>query len=377
MTTTLKIDSHNTVSSEQISEIIETYARTICEHPEMTEALPAIMLRGAPGIGKSTIVRTIANKLGIGFVDVRLAQMERVDFSGLPSVKNGMTEWNVPAFFPRDEKSKGILLLDEITSAPADCQVAAYSLVLDRRIPNSDYHLPAGWLIVAAGNRACDKAVVKSMSSALANRFVHFTVESSAEDWTKWALKHDINPAVIGYIGYRPANLLKMDGEDLQQGWASPRSWEKVSSTVTLFKGNATLLEKAVYGLVGTAVGMEFLAFMKMSGELDDVLEMMTNEKTAIRIPEQADRKFALVSAAVYHLWKATDKEEQATRIAGFYRIVDALTSDFACMAIKNALQGNGNVSSMEACQALLEAPGYSKMSAKFEQAFRTRNVTL
>lgn len=371
------IDSHNAVSSEQIFDIIETYARTIVENPGMVESLPAIMLRGAPGIGKSTIVRSVAKKLGIGFCDVRLAQMERVDFSGLPSVVNGTTQWNVPSFFPQDEKSKGILLLDEITSAPSDVQVAAYSLVLDRRIPNSNYVLPQGWLIVAAGNRTCDKAVVKSMSSALANRFVHFQVESSAEDWTKWAIKNDIHPSVIGYITYRPGNLLKMDGENLEQGWASPRSWERVSSTIKLFKNNNALLEKAIFGLVGTSVGMEFLAFLKMSGEMDNVLDIMLNPKAKVVIPDAPDRKFAMVSAAVYHVWNGKSEEETVNRVLGFYRIVNALPSDFASMALKNALQGNSRVSTSDAIKYMMNSKSYGEMAQKFETAFSKRFATL
>ena len=207
------IDMHNITSAEEVMNIIETSASALMKNPELATSLPAIMLRGAPGVGKSTIVRTVTEKLGIGFIDVRLAQMERVDFAGLPSINNGMTEWNVPSFWPRDMKSNGIILLDEITSAPSDCQVAAYSVVLDRRIPNSNYVLPNGWLIVAAGNRTCDRAAVKTMSSALANRFVHFEVEANSEDWVKWAIMNNINPAVVGFINFRPGLLFKMEGQ--------------------------------------------------------------------------------------------------------------------------------------------------------------------
>ena len=42
------------------------------------------MLWGPPGIGKSTIIREITEEMGIGFIDVRLAQREPVDIRGLP-----------------------------------------------------------------------------------------------------------------------------------------------------------------------------------------------------------------------------------------------------------------------------------------------------
>ena len=362
----INIDMHNLVSSEEIYNIIKTSAETLINTPEMATALPAIMLRGAPGVGKSTIVRTVAEDLGIGFIDVRLAQMERVDFAGLPSVKNGMTEWNVPSFWPRDMKSKGIILLDEITSAPSDCQVAAYSVVLDRRIPNSNYVLPNGWLIVAAGNRTCDRAVVKAMSSALANRFVHFEVEANAEDWAKWAVSNEINPAVIGFINYKPAYLFKMEGQNLEQGWPSPRSWERVSNVIKMFNGSTELLRKVVYGLVGNGVGLEFMEFFKMSAEFDSILEVMLNEKVKFELPEKADKRFAVASAVVYHLWNGTDEKDTEKRVNGFYKILNEMPNDFGAMMIRSAMLGNKKVTPMEAMKKIMTNKNYATSAKKF-----------
>jgi len=371
------IDMHNLVSSDEIFNIIETSAKNLIENPELSGAIPAIMLRGAPGVGKSTIVRSVANKLGIGFIDVRLAQMERVDFAGLPSVKDGVTEWNVPAFWPRDPKSKGIILLDEITSAPSDCQVAAYSVVLDRRIPNSNYVLPNGWLIVAAGNRTCDRAVVKTMSSALANRFVHFEVEANSEDWVKWAVLNEINPAVIGFINYRPALLFKMEGQNLEQGWPSPRSWERVSNCINMFNGSTDLLRKVVYGLIGNGVGVEFMEFFKMSAEFDSILEVMTNDKAEFELPDKADRRYAVASAVVYHLWNGKNEKDTEARVNGFYKILMKMPNDFAAMMVRAAMLGNKSVTPMEAMKKIMMNKNYKAASEKFKTALNKQFGTL
>lgn len=368
----INIDMHNMVSADEIYNIIKTSAETLINNPDLATALPAIMLRGAPGVGKSTIVRSVAEELEIGFIDVRLAQMERVDFAGLPSVKEGMTEWNVPSFWPRDMKSKGIILLDEITSAPSDCQVAAYSVVLDRRIPNSNYVLPNGWLIVAAGNRTCDRAVVKTMSSALANRFVHFEVEANAEDWVKWAVMNEINPAVIGYINYRPTNLFKMEGQNLEQGWPSPRSWERVSNIIKLFNGNIELLRKVVYGLIGNNIGLEFMEFFKMSSEFDSILDVMTNDKISFELPDKADKRYAVISAVIYHLWNSEDKKETEKRINGFYKILDKMPNDFAAMMIKAAMMGNKKVKPTEAMQKIITNKNYIIAAKKMKLSVET-----
>ena len=365
----INIDMHNLVSSEEIYNIIKTSAENLINNPDLAGSLPAIMLRGAPGVGKSTIVRSVAKELGIGFIDVRLAQMERVDFAGLPSVREGMTEWNVPSFWPRDVKSKGIILLDEITSAPSDCQVAAYSVVLDRRIPNSNYVLPNGWLIVAAGNRTCDRAVVKTMSSALANRFVHFEVEANSEDWVKWAIVNDINPAIIGFINYRPSHLLKMEGQNLEQGWPSPRSWERVSNVIKMFNGNIELLRKVVYGLIGNGVGLEFMEFYKMSAEFDSILEVMLNDKAEFTLPDKNDKKYAVASAVIYHLWNGTDEKDTEARINGFYRILSKMPNDFGAMMIRSAMLGNKKVKPMDAMKKIMTNKNYATAAKKFMTA--------
>lgn len=366
MTNGIAIDMHNLVSADEVFNIIKTSAETLINNPELAFSLPAIMLRGAPGVGKSTIVQSVAKELGIGFIDVRLAQMERVDFAGLPSINNGMTEWNVPSFWPRDMKSKGIILLDEITSAPSDCQVAAYSVVLDRKIPNSNYVLPNGWLIVAAGNRTCDRAVVKTMSSALANRFVHFEVEANSEDWVKWAISNEINPSIIGFINYKPNLLFKMEGQNLEYGWPSPRSWERVSNVIKLFKGNTELLRKVVYGLIGNGVGLEFMEFFKMSSEFDSILDVMLNDNVAFELPDKGDKRYAVASAVIYHLWNGINDDDTEKRINGFYKILMKMPNDFGAMMIRAAMLGNKKVKPMDAMKKIMTNKNYAEASKKF-----------
>ena len=364
------IDQNNPVSTNDAIKIIKAIIKTQIAHPETAHKFGAIILKGAPGVGKSTIVKTIANDLKIGFIDVRLAMMERCDLAGLPSVENGVTKWNIPAFWPHD--GAGILFFDEITAAPSDAQVAAYQLILDRALTSAAYKLPPGWAIVAAGNRKQDKAVAKTMSSALANRFTHLTIEANAEEWGEWAVAHDIHPSVTGYIRYRPANLFVMENQNLEAGWPSPRSWERVSNMIQLFSGdeNFETLRKVVYGAIGPAVGVEFMEFHKIQARFDDVLEMLTNPDAKITIPDEADKKWALCSAISYLLWNGKDEDEHKTRIEGMYRIIMKMTSDFATMVAKLAMIGNSKIDRFKASMMIMSSPSYKKFAEKFGSEF-------
>lgn len=371
MSNELAIDNHNIVSSEFLNKELDKFINKIKVNPNAVHNIPVPMLRGAPGVGKSSIVRDAAKRNGVNFVDVRLAQMERVDICGLPSVENGVTKWNAPDFWPRDMHSNGIIFFDEITSAPHDVQVAAYSIVLDRCIPNSNYKLPDGWLIVAAGNRAIDRAVVKTMSSALANRLSHFELEANVESWLEWAEKHDINPAVTGFIRYRPQYLFTMDKQNLEQGWPSPRSWEKVSCMIDLFADDDEMLRPNIFGLIGPSVGIEFLAFLKINKQFDNVLDVLTDPKKKVTIPTRSDEKYAYVSAVIYHLWNGTDAEDQRNRVDGFYRIANELTPDFCTMLVKAAMHGNSKVSTVDACKQIMCNKAYKSAAAKFAAALK------
>lgn len=364
------IDQNNVVSTDLAIKIIKTTIQTQLEHPEVAESLPAIILKGAPGVGKSMIVKSIAEELKIRFIDVRLAMMERCDLAGLPSVEDGTTKWNIPSFWPKD--GSGILFFDEITAAPSDSQVAAYQLILDRALTSAAYKLPAGWVIVAAGNRKEDRAVAKTMSSALANRFMHLTVEANAEDWNVWAVTHDLHPSVTGYIRYRPNNLFVMENQNLEAGWPSPRSWHRVSNMLALFGGdeNFEVLRKVVYGLIGPAVGVEFMEFHKIQAKFDDVLEMLTNPDAEIKIPEDADKKWALCSAISYLLWNGADEEEHKVRITGMYRILMKMTSDFATLVARLAMEGNSKVNRFKASAMIISHPSYKKFAEKYGDEF-------
>jgi len=362
------LDTHNVVSAIELQEILNTQLDALFDDPSIAMTLPPLLIHGSPGCGKSTIVRDVCQKRGIEFIDARLAQMEPCDIKGLPvpNKEEKVMDWFVNGTWPRNPDGKGIIFLDEITSADRSIQVAAYELVLDRRLGKL-YSVPPGYLIVAAGNNTTDKAVATTMSSALANRFMHVELKEDAEAWLNWARINNIHPSVVGFITYKPNMMFSMeDGQNLQRGWPSPRSWERVSQICHIYKtAKDTLLRKMVYGLVGNGAGVEFMEFYKLNAEFANILDIMTNPDSVIKIPPQADRKYAMCSAMVYMLWRGKDKKEEDQRLNGFYRICCELTSDFASMALNAALQGKDNTEQKYRCNALLRHPMFKQWKEK------------
>ena len=362
------VDTHNRMTMEELENILTTNCQLIIDNPKMAMTIPPILIHSSPGIGKSSIVRQVAEKLNIGFVDVRLAEMESVDIRGLPSVdkENGVMKWNAPDFWPRDPKSKGIIFLDELTSCDKSCQVAAYELILDRKIGDF-YKVPDGWYIVSAGNLTTDRAVALSMSSALSNRFLHVEIEADAPQWCKWAMTHDIHPSVTGFIQYRPENLFNMERENLERGWPSPRSWDRVSQMTKIYGNNEKLLRKIVYGLVGPAKGVEYMEFHRLNKSFDNIIDMIYG-KVPIKIPEKNDQLYAMCASLIYVLWKGEDEKDEKLRLDGFFKILAEMNPEFVMMCINGAMYGRSPELSGISAKKLFNHPLYRKCLDRYNK---------
>ncbi|MFH0817880.1 MAG: Hint domain-containing protein, partial [Candidatus Micrarchaeota archaeon] len=79
-------------------------------------------------VHNSAIPRELCNEMKIGFVDMRLAQRDPTDLRGIPAVIDGKARWLPAPELPTS--GQGILMLDELTSAPPLTQASAYQLTL-------------------------------------------------------------------------------------------------------------------------------------------------------------------------------------------------------------------------------------------------------
>lgn len=385
---TIKTQNWNKITTLELEELVrfqlgamwdkEVQEQWNRDHKrKMSDLVPPVMIWGPPGVGKSSVIRDIAHELGIGYIDVRLAQREPIDIRGLPVPKEDGVHWHISAEWPRDPQSKGIIIFDELTSADRTLQVAAYEFILDRKLGDL-YTVPDGWYIVGAGNRVSDRAVATTMSSALANRFLHVEVEPDIESWVKWALRHNIHPTVIGFVRFKPDAFFSMEG-NLERGWPSPRSWERVSTMLHLLEKDKSdsdrLTDISIDGLVGSGIGVEFNAFKEWSGQLTDVRELMLDPGRTITIPDRADQKYAICTAMVYHLWRGKNKNQQEELLDGFFRISLELSSDFAAMAMIDAMHGIDPSNMDEYSRQLITHRRYSDWQDRHGRALK-RTIT-
>ena len=162
-----------------------------------------VFIWGAPGIGKSALVEKFAEEIGLPCVSLLGSQLAPEDIIGIPQIKGDTSEFLPPKMIARKEPY--VLFLDELNACSQEVQKAFYSLIHERRI--GEYHLPEGSIVIGAGNRAQDSAIVKTMSSALINRMFHVQMKADARQWIKWAESENIHPWIIDYLIQRPDHL--------------------------------------------------------------------------------------------------------------------------------------------------------------------------
>jgi MoxR-like ATPase len=172
-----------------------------------------------------------------------------------------------PKFLPT--AGKGILFLDELTSAPQMTQAGCYQLVLDRKL--GEYVLPDGWVVIAAGNPASERGVHFSMPRPLRNRFVHLELEADLNDWCKWAVGAGVRPEIIAFLRFKPDLLHTADATSDANAWPTPRSWEMASNVLrgianrqktTFLSGASEFEAQLLDGTVGPAAAAELIAFL-------------------------------------------------------------------------------------------------------------------
>lgn len=268
------------------------------------------MLWGPPGVGKSQIIAGIAAQHDVPLIDIRLAQMEPTDLRGIPFREGRHVIWSVPAQLPDAERhgERGILFLDEITSAVPTVTAAAYQLILDRRL--GEYTVPPGWAIFAAGNRQGDRGVTYQMPAPLANRFAHYELEPDLDDWIQWAHQNDVDERLIGFLRFRPDLLFDFDPARYTVAFPSPRSWEYANRALAKFHDAPAMLGEALKACVGPAAGLACHAYLEHVQHMPDIDAIASGHSD--KVPGSIELQYAVAAALVRHIARLPADAQQA-----------------------------------------------------------------
>jgi hypothetical protein len=315
------------------------------EHPNH---MP-LYIHSSPGMGKSAIVRQIANDNDLGFVDLRLASLEASDVCGIPYVSHAgaadeAMKFSIPQWFPSKEKAEageipeyGIVFFDELSNAPVAVQHAAYRIILDREV-QTGVEMAPGWIIVAAGNLKSDKTGAKGVAPALANRFAaHLEIRPDLGDFTAYAVNAGIHHHVLGYLNFQANMLYNFDPTKNDVAFATPRSWEQASNILNIEGLNDANLGIMLEGCVGEGAAHGFMAFRKYYGKLPNFEKIMDGLEDYKVPKDDAGLLFAVTSSVIDCLVQNHDNKK---RLGNLEKIMTQLPDDFLVMVYKTLKSG-------------------------------------
>jgi hypothetical protein len=262
------------------------------------EALP-VLLTGAPGVGKTAIVRQVAEELEYELVISHPVTSEPTDFRGLPWVVDG--------------------------------RAAVMQLVhRDSRALNG-FCLPENVAVVACTNRPQDRAGVGTFLAPLVSRFTTvLAIEPDPLAFVRWAITDGgFHPLVASFLRWKPEYLLDQTrpSHSLEQR-CSPRTWENVSRLVALGL-KSSQLAAPVLGAITPSIAIEFLAFLEIYESLPNA-DLVRADPDNAPIPDGLDARYATTS----HLALAVGPAD----FDPFHRYMARLAPEFQLLFMLSAI---------------------------------------
>jgi hypothetical protein len=254
------------------------------------------MLHGAPGMGKSDACLQVAEELGIPrdrVLVVHINNHDVVDFTGVPSVTDGMTVFNPTKMFYdfRQGTGKGMIVLEELAQSANQLQTWAAGFVLERETPV--FKLDDDVVIICTGNRAEDRAGAKPLLGHLSDRQYHLDVETSLDDYCGWAMPRGIDPLGIAFLRLRPELL--NDYDPSRRSNPTQRSWTKLFKEVPNDLPT-NLYMAAATGKVGEAAAAEWVSARDMMHKMPSIDSIRLHPENA-EIPSEPAVRFAISTA--------------------------------------------------------------------------------
>lgn len=284
------------ISLKQAEELIATVGKEVTVH-----------LRGQPGIGKSSILKSLSTRFPDHIpVYIDCADLDLGDLA-MPAMNH---DSKTTAFYPNERFNLQhgkpvIIMLDEITKASEPVKNMLLPVMLERRLGAVEFHPDS--IVYSTGNLTTD-GVGDSMKAHAKNRMTAVTVMNPTDDeWINWGVDNGVAPEILAWVKQFPhclamytdesqkENMYIYNPRKQQEAFVSPRSLAKASAIVrnrTALGEDTTLT--ALMGTIGEAAARDMSAYFSLADGLPS-RESIYKEPEKANLPKDPAAKVILV----------------------------------------------------------------------------------
>ena len=259
------------------------------------------LLRGEPGIGKSSLLESIASALGYDHAYIDVPNLDLGDIA-MPVIdhETKTTRYYPNARFKLHEKKPIVIMLDEYTKGADPVKNMLHPMFEKANPRLGDISLHEKNIVFLTGNLSTD-GVGDSLKAHSMNRLVSVTIaKPDAEQWIEWAIGKGIEPEVIAWVNRFPHVLASYtDGGQSDNpyiynpkkpmtAFVSPRSLETASNIIRTRKDNdPDAVIAALTGAIGESGARDMQAYVEFSDQLP-TWEAMIKDPKNTAIPTSA-----------------------------------------------------------------------------------------
>ena len=267
-----KQEIKNTIRAYQLKNADGTYRiPSIRQRP--------VLLMGPPGVGKTQIMEQIAEECDLPLVSYTITHHTRQSAIGLPFIQQkeyggktySVTEYTmseiIASVYDRMEETgrqEGILFIDEINCVSETLAPTMLQFLQCKTFGNQK--VPAGWVIVAAGNPPEYNKSVREFDIVTLDRVKKISVEADFPVWKEFAYEQKIHGAIISYLEIRQENFCRIETTVDGKRFVTPRGWQDLSEMLYVYEELGITIDQEVVGqyLQNARVAKDFAAYLDL-----------------------------------------------------------------------------------------------------------------
>lgn len=327
---------------QQVKQEVKNTVRMYLAKNELGEYLVSrerqrpIFIVGAPGVGKTAIMKQIAGELGIGLLSYTITHHTRQSAIGLPFITKktfkgkefSLTEYTLSEIIAsvyetieKQDKQEGILFIDEINSVSETLAPAMLDLLQNKKF--GPHYIPKGWVLVSAGNPVEFNKSVREFDAVTLDRVKKINVDPDLEVWKQYAYKMGFNSTIIYYLSIFPSKLFEMETTPEGLAFCTPRSWEDLSVAMNMY---ATLNLEVTLDLIIQYIQKQdtakdfyryYVLYQKYQHDydVDFILQGKPTPKTKLLKTAKFDERLSVVEILVSALNNRTMKINEINQI--------------------------------------------------------------